>query len=111
MRAVRFVVVLALCALLTSVAFAASANTYTGWVMDQKCAKAGKTPNADCAKACIKSGEAMVLVNDADKNLLTVSNPKSLESHIGQHVKVQGTVENDKITVTSAEAMPAKAGQ
>ncbi len=48
----------------------------------------------------------MVLVNDADKSLLTVVNPKALADHIGHHVKVQGTVADNKLTVSSAEMIP-----
>ncbi len=93
--------------LLAISAFAAPDQSYTGWVMDKKCAAKGATANEECAKKCIESGEPMVLVNDSDKQILTVANPKALENHIGHHVKVQGSVSGDKLTVTSAEMVPA----
>ncbi len=98
--------------LLTLAALAANdQQTYTGWVMDQNCAAKGAKADVECAKKCIQGGSPMVLVNDADKNLLTVANPKALEDHIGHHVKVQGTVANNKLTVMSAEMAPEKGGQ
>lgn len=97
---------------LTIVALAApDSATYTGWVMDQKCAAKGKAAGADCAKKCIAAGEPMVLVNDADKSILTVANPDALQDHIGHHVKVQGTVSGKKLTVTSAEMLPDQASK
>jgi hypothetical protein len=83
------------------------ASSRTGWVTDAKCA--GKTPaNAECVKKCVKAGEALVFVDDANKSVLTVANPKALSGHEGQHVKVQGTVANEKITVSSVEPLPEK---
>ncbi len=105
MRITRPVVLSALVLLLTFSAVAAD-QTYTGWVMDQKCAAKGAKADAECAKKCIEGGSPMVLVNDADKNLLTVANPKALADHIGHHVKVQGTVADNKLTVTNAEMLP-----
>jgi hypothetical protein len=109
MKLVRLTVIIA--ALLSLVAIAAMAapdQTMTGWVMDAKCAAKGAAANADCAKKCIEKGEAMVLVNDADKSIVTIANPKVLEDHIGHHVKVEGSVADNKLTVTSAEMLPDK---
>jgi hypothetical protein len=83
---------------------AADVSSRTGWVTDAKCAS-GK-PNAECSKKCIAAGEPMVFVDDANKTILTVANPKLLEGHEGHHVKVQGTVENDKLTVSNVEMLP-----
>jgi hypothetical protein len=80
-------------------------GTWTGWVMDQKCAAKGAAANADCARKCIAAGEPMVLVTDADKSIVTIANPKALEDHIGHHVKVQGAISNNKLTVSSAEML------
>lgn len=110
MKTTRLVVLSALLLTLTVATYAAD-QTYTGWVMDQKCATEGAKPNVDCAKKCIEGGSPMVLVNDADKNMLTVANPKALQDHIGQHVRVQGTLANNKLTVKSAEMTPQKTGE
>ncbi len=102
-----FAVATAALLLFAIVALAAPDNaTYTGWVMDKKCAAKGKANTADCAKKCIAAGSPMVLLNDADKSLLTIANPKALEDHIGHHVKVQGTLSGEKLTVTNAEMLP-----
>jgi hypothetical protein len=93
---------------LLAIAAMASPNTgsWSGVVSDAKCG-AGKH-TAACAKKCIGSGQAMVFVNDADKSILTVANPDKLAGHEGHHVKVQGTVDNDKLTVSKVEMLPAK---
>ncbi len=106
MKTTRLVVLSAVVVVLLTFAAVAADQTYTGWVMDQKCAAKGAKADAECAKKCIEGGSPMVLVNDADKSLLTVANPKALASHIGHHVKVQGTVADNKLTVSSAEMLP-----
>ena len=106
MKTTRLVVLSAVVVVLLTFAAVAADQTYTGWVMDQKCAAKGAKADAECAKKCIEGGSPMVLVNDADKSLLTVANPKALADHIGHHVKVQGTVTDKKLTVTSAEMLP-----
>ncbi len=111
MRTNKSLLLLIALTLLAVFAFAASDQTYAGWVMDKKCAAKGASANVECAKKCIESGEPMVLVNDSDKQILTVANPKVLEDHIGHHVKVQGSVSGDKLTVTSAEMLPDEAAK
>ena len=71
-------------------------GSWTGWVNDAKC---GAKVNAACAKKCIEAGEKPVLVTDNDKMVLNVSNPDTLKDHAGHHVKVDGTLNGNTLTV------------
>ncbi len=73
-------------------------GTWTGWVSDAKC---GAKVDAACAKKCAEAGQALVFVNDADKSVLAVSNPEVLKGHEGHHIKVNGTVANNSLTISS----------
>lgn len=73
-------------------------GSWTGYVSDAKC---GAKVDAACAKKCADAGEARVFVNDADKNVLKVSNQDALKGHEGHHVKVNGSVDGDTLTVAS----------
>jgi hypothetical protein len=71
-------------------------GSWNGWVSDAKC---GAKLNAACAKKCIDAGEKPVLVTDNDQKVLNVSNPDTLKDHAGHHVKVDGTLDGNTLTV------------
>jgi hypothetical protein len=73
-------------------------GSWTGYVSDAKC---GAKVDAACAKKCADAGEARVFVNDGDKSVLKVSNQDALKGHEGHHVKVNGSVDGDTLTVAS----------
>lgn len=73
-------------------------GSWTGYVSDAKC---GAKVDAACAKKCADAGEARVFVNDSDKSILKVSNQDALKGHEGHHVKVNGSVDGDTLTVAS----------
>lgn len=94
--------ILAVAAVTVCMAIAVMASpkdgTWTGYVSDAKC---GAKVDAACAKKCADAGEARVFVNDSDKSVLKVSNQDALKGHEGHHVKVNGSVDGDTLTVAS----------
>ncbi len=85
----------------------AKQGEWTGVVSDAMCgAKAGHT--AECTKKCAEKGSALVLVNDADKAVLKVSNADKLAGHEAHHVKVTGTLEKDTLTITEVAMVEQK---
>ncbi|HEX4487075.1 MAG TPA: hypothetical protein VH088_12455 [Terriglobales bacterium] len=97
MKKILATIVATLC--LAMVAMAAPKDgSWTGYVSDAKC---GAKVDAACAKKCADSGEARVFVNDTDKSVLKVSNQDALKGHEGHHVKVNGSVDGDTLTVAS----------
>ena len=78
-------------------------GSWTGWVSDAKCG-ASKI-DATCVKECEDAGSPLGFVNDKDKSVLQVSNQDVLKGHEGHHIKVKGTVDGDKLTVTSVSML------
>jgi Protein of unknown function (DUF5818) len=71
-------------------------SSWDGWISDSKCAaKGANAAHAQCAKKCVEAGEKPVLVTDKDQNVVAINNPSAVSDHIGQHVKVTGTVTAD----------------
>ncbi|HYL12139.1 MAG TPA: hypothetical protein VEV41_03840 [Terriglobales bacterium] len=86
-----------LLALMATAALAGgSKGSWTGYVSDAKC---GAKVNAECAKKCADAGQPLVFVNDADKSVLPVANQEALKDHAGHHVKVEGSLDNNTLTV------------
>lgn len=106
----RLFAVLTLLALMSVVALAdhhQKKGEWTGTVSDSMCgAKADHS--ADCTKKCVAKGAALVFVNDADKAVLKVSNADKLTGHEGHHVKVNGTLEKDTLTITEVAMVEHK---
>jgi hypothetical protein len=93
----KILAVAAVLALATTIALAGgSKGSWTGYVSDAKC---GAKVDADCAKKCAEAGQALVFVNDADKSVVPVANQDALKEHAGHHVKVEGTLDNNTLTV------------
>jgi len=78
---------------------------WTGYVSDAKC---GAKVDAACAKKCIDAGEKIVFVNDGDQSVVPVANPDALKAFAGQHVLVEGKIENNTLTVSKVTAYEAK---
>jgi len=97
----KILLVLTLMALLATAALARN-QRWTGYVNDAKC---GAKVNAACAKKCIAAGEKVVFVNDGDNVVIPVANPEALKGHEGQHVMVEGKLENNSLTVSKVKAM------
>ena len=105
-KLVLLLVAFALVLLVTSVAFAADAQTVNGWISESKCGVKGANASAEaCTKKCIAAGASPVVVTDGDQKVLTVENPDALKDHYGHHVAVTGHVNGDKIHVDSVKML------
>jgi hypothetical protein len=80
-------------------------QTFDGTISDSMCGKKHMMPgksDAECIKACVKAGSAYVLVTD--KKIYTLSgNAGDLARFAGKHVKVQGDLKQDTITVSAIQ--------
>lgn len=101
-------VVLAMSLLATSPAAAANKKTLTGEVGDAMCgAKHMEGSPTECTRACVSKGSKYALVvgdklyilETSDKAVLAV-----LDKQAGQKATITGTVDGDKVEVTSAVA-------
>jgi len=98
----KMLAISALLALLVTAAMAGgSKGSWTGYVSDAKC---GAKVNADCAKKCAEAGQPLVFVNDADK-----TNQEALKDHAGHHVKVEGSMDNNTLTVDNVSMVEESA--
>ena len=83
----------------------AATQTVEGTVSDSMCGKKHMMPgksDADCIKACVKSGSSYVLVTE--KKIYTLSaKPEQVAQFAGKHAKVQGELTNDTLTVRSIQ--------
>jgi len=87
----RTALITALLLIAMSVAASASTTTWDGWISDAKCAaKGASADHAQCAKGCVGRGEKPVLVTDG--KVVPIENPKAVDGHVGEHVKVTGTL-------------------
>lgn len=75
------------------------AKSFDGWVSDEKC---GANINPECTKKCLAGGAKVVFVG-TDKTVTPVANPQSLIGFPGQHVNIQGKLENGVLTVASVK--------
>jgi hypothetical protein len=102
----RVLILMALVGLMTTLALAgAEKGSWTGNISDAKC---GAKFNADCAKKCVEAGQQMVFVNDKDGSVLPIANQDALKGHAGHHVKIEGSVENNTLTVSSVSMVDDK---
>ena len=102
----RVLILMALVGLMTTLALAgAEKGSWTGKISDAKC---GAKFDADCAKKCVDAGQPMVFVNDKDGSVLPVANQDALKGHAGHHVKVEGSVDNNTLTVGSVTMVDDK---
>lgn len=97
----RKILLIMLAAASMSVTSLAASGSWEGWVSDNRC---GAKIDAECSKTCLKQGATLVFVT-TDKSVVKVTNPDALKDHVGQHVRVKGTLDKDKnvLTVSSIE--------
>jgi hypothetical protein len=86
----------------------AASQTIDGLVTDTMCGKkhmmAGKT-DAQCVQECIKSGSSYALVAGS-KVYTLAAEPQTIAPFASKHVYVEGSLKDNKITVTSISEMP-----
>jgi len=97
----RILSISALIALL-AIGVLAKNQRWTGYVSDAKC---GAKLDAACTKKCLEAGEKMVFVNDGDKTVVPVTNPEKLKDHVGQHLLIEGRIDNNMLTVSNVKIM------
>lgn len=81
-------------------ATAKKTTSFDGWVSDEKC---GVKIDAACSKMCHAHGVRLVFVG-TDKTIMPVANPDTLNAFIGQHINMEGKLENGVVTVVSVKA-------
>jgi hypothetical protein len=83
----------------------AATQSFEGTVSDSMCEKKHMMPgrsDADCIKVCVKSGSAYVLVT-SNKIYSLSGHPADLAHFAGKHVRVQGGLKRDTITVSAIQ--------
>ena len=93
--------------LAVSLLFGASAMaaTMTGVISDSMCgAKHADKLNAACVKKCVEGGAAAVFVSNGKVYKIADASKDKVSDHLGQKVKVQGSVEGDTVTIESVSA-------
>ena len=90
----------------------AASSTRTGWFSDEKCATArvadgrvGPTGQA-CTRECLRKGVPMVFIDEKEKVVLRVDNPKIVAGREGDHVQIESVRRDDKtLHVTSVKVL------
>ncbi|MGC4036679.1 MAG: hypothetical protein QM764_12010 [Chitinophagaceae bacterium] len=78
--------------------YASDKGTWTGFIGDAHCGvKGNNAEHAECAKKCVKGGEAPVLV--VGDKVYTLKNPKKVAKFIGDKVTISGTLTGDEIEI------------
>ena len=79
-----------------------------GWVADEKCANAAKVASpehAKCAQSCVKSGEAIVFVDQMSGRVVKVKNPDKVKDYVGKKVTIVGELVNaGEVEIRSVQA-------
>ncbi len=103
-----FVVIVLLA--VASIGLAADAGTWTGWVTETHCGEKGANAgHASCAVRCVKEkGAKWALWDPATKQLYELSNAADAEKMAAQEVTIQGTMSEDKKSISVASMAPAR---
>ena len=93
-----------LAALTGAMALSAMAADWTGYIVDQNCAKnKAMLGNVQCAQSCIKRGAAAVLVTD-DGKIYKIADQDKVKDEAGKKVTITGTMKEEAISVDSVKA-------
>jgi hypothetical protein len=100
----RFAVAVAGALFAGALAMAAD-SSLTGWISDSQCGvKGANEKSGDCTTKCVKEhGAKYVFVNDADKKIYVVDAQDKVAVHAGHHVTVTGSVDGEKLKLTTIE--------
>lgn len=81
-------------------------QTWAGWISDSKCGVNGANAgHMACAKKCIAEGAKPVFVSDSEQKIIPVANPEMLRDHVGEHVKLVGTMSNGSVHVDKVDTI------
>jgi hypothetical protein len=78
----------------------ASAEEFTGWLTDAKCAKGGKAASSqhgNCARKCVEAGGEIVLLGE--EKVYKIKNQDKVRPYVGSKVAVQATLTGDTLEV------------
>ena len=76
---------------------------WTGWLSDAKCAANGaKAAHKGCSIKCVEGGQPVVFVQDSDKKIFKLDGAEKVKSLIGDKVVLEGALEGETITISSA---------
>jgi hypothetical protein len=89
-----------------------TSTTRTGWFSDENCATArvadgriGPTGQA-CTRECLRKGVPMVFIDEKEKTVLRVDNPKIVAGREGDHVQIDAVRKDAKtLHVTSVKVL------
>jgi hypothetical protein len=78
---------------------------FAGYLADLKCANGGKAGagHEKCAQGCVKGGQPIALVNEADGKVYEIANQDSVKDHVGHKVNIMGKVDGGKLHVDSVK--------
>ncbi len=111
----KLLVVVAFLAVGSTMAFA---GQWSGYISDEMCAKSGSkaakasewiSPKAfpSCAEKCVREGSPVVFVTEDNKILKFDSDSlKKAQPHVGQRVKLEGTLENGTLKISKISPIP-----
>lgn len=85
-------------------------GSWTGYISDSACGvKGAQEGQAECTTKCVKEkGAKYVFVNDADKKVYAIDDQDKVAAHAGHHVTVKGSVDGEKLKLSSIDMAPAK---
>ena len=88
----------------------ASDGSWTGWISDSQCGVKGANDKAgECTTKCVKEhGAKYVFVNDADQKVYVIDDQDKVAAHAGHHVTVKGSVDGDKLKLSSIDMAAEK---
>jgi hypothetical protein len=90
----------------TSFAFKKFAS-FTGYISCAKCTGTGQhgkiEDHAACAAACVKGGQAVVLIT-SDGKVIKIANQDKALAQVGKKVTIDGKLEGDTLTISSIKA-------
>ena len=84
----------------------AFAEQMTGYISDSHCGKAHdkvSDANTACIKKCVGAGSDPVLVSSGKVMKFDADSKAKASAHIGEEVKIDGTVAGDVVTASSIE--------
>lgn len=96
----------ALAAMFMMTAGLSFADEWVGYLADEKCANGGKAASeghANCAQNCVKGGQPIAFVSEADKKVYKIANQDAVAEHVGHKVTLTGKLDGDSIEVENVK--------
>lgn len=83
--------------------------SFTGYISCAKCGDASKEPggiakHAACSAACVKGGQAVVLVT-SDNKIYKIANQDKAIAQVGKKVNIEGNLKEDTIEIKTIKTI------